>query len=186
MKSENKAIFYESKKEKVIRIFVFTILLLFFIGLSILSLTMFMSFFDGKTITDIKSIFFLIFMSIILLSPLVISIYLVIGIYSQFKRTKVICEIDNNNIYISDYSIWIRKTRIISEKTTIPITDIKSIETKKVLFETVLKLEFTLNKYNTLKGGINSSLNRISAKDKESLVSKIEAIHNNKKDRLNE
>ena len=184
---ENKTIFYQSKKEKVIQILVFTILLLFFIGLSILSLIMFMSFFDGKTITDIKSIFFLIFMSIILLSPVVISIYLLLLIYNQLKQSKVICKIDtNNNIYFSDYSIWIRKTRIISEKTTIPITDIKSVKTKKVLFETVLKLEFTLNKYNTLKGGINSSLNRISAKDKESLVSKIEAIHSNKKDRLNE
>ncbi|WP_349664813.1 hypothetical protein IZU89_07830 [Cellulophaga lytica] len=106
---ENKTIFYQSKKEKVIRILVFTILLLFFIGLSILSLTMFMSFFDGKTITDIKSIFFLIFMSIILLSPVVISIYLLLLIYNQFKQSKVICEIDTNTIYVFDYTIWIKK-----------------------------------------------------------------------------
>lgn len=177
---ENKTIFYQSKKEKVIRILVFTILLLFFIGLSILSLTMFMSFFDGKTITDIKSIFFLIFMSIILLSPVVISIYLLLLIYNQFKQSKVICEIDANTIYVSDYTIWIKKTRTILKKTTIPIADIKSVETKKVLFETIIKLDFTLNKYNTLKGGINSTLNRISAKDRAFFKNKVEAMHNNK------
>ncbi|WBU90846.1 hypothetical protein [Cellulophaga omnivescoria] len=178
MKSENASVFYQSKKEKVIRILVFTILLLFFIGLSTLSLTMFMSFFDGKTITDIKSIFFLIFMSIILLSPVVISIYLLLMIYNQFKQNKVICTINNNNIYVSDYAIWIRKPTTILANTKIPLSDIKSVETKKVLFKTIIKLNFTLDKYNMLKGKINSSLNRISAKDKEFFKSRIEALLN--------
>lgn len=180
MKSENKSIFYQSRKEKVILTIVFTILLLFFIGLSKLSVMIFLSFFNGRAIADIKSILFLIFISVILLSPILISIYLLLMIYIQFKQRKVICEINNNNLHLSEYTIWIRKPRTILKKTTIPIADIKSVETKKVLFETIIKLDFTLNKYNTLKGGINSTLNRISAKDKVFFKNKIEAIHNNK------
>ncbi|PKB42458.1 hypothetical protein AX016_0625 [Cellulophaga sp. RHA19] len=179
MKSENASVFYQSKKEKAILILVLTVLLLIFIGLSTLSVTMFLSFFDGKTITDAKSIFFLVFMSVILLSPVIISIYLVLMIYNQFKQNKIICTINNNNVYFTDYTIWIRKTTTILNKKTIPISDIKSVETKKVLFITIIKLNFTLDKYKMLKGGINSSLNRISDKDKELFKNKVETIHNN-------
>ncbi|WP_077400923.1 hypothetical protein [Cellulophaga omnivescoria] len=178
MKSENTSVFYQSKKEKATLLLVLTVLLLVFIVLSVLTITMFLSFFDGKTITDKKSIFFLIFMSIILLSPVVISIYLLLMIYNQFKQNKVICTINNNNIYVSDYATWIRKPTTILANTKIPLSDIKSVETKKVLFKTIIKLNFTLDKYNMLKGKINSSLNRISAKDKEFFKSRIEAILN--------
>ena len=179
MKSENKAIFYQSKKEKITRVLVLSIFLLFFIGISIGTVTVLLSLFNSRTIADITSIIFLIFMSVLLLSPVVMSIYLLLMIYNQFKQDEVICEIDPNNIYVSEYAIWIRKTRTILKKTTIPIADIESVKTKKFLFETILTLEFTLEKYNTLKGRINSSLNRISATDKESLISKIKAIQSN-------
>ncbi len=178
MNPKEKIIFYQSKRLLIGNAIVLMILLLFFMAVSSISLMILIDLFDngfkfGKLLVSIP-----------LLVPMILCIYLTIGIYSLLFTPEhhIVCKIENNKLHIFEYGITIPKYgyRKILDETFIPISDIKSVQIKNTFLGNVLKLDFNFEKHNIHKRQINQALNRISNKDKERLKNEVESVNYNR------
>ncbi len=172
MKLADKIRFYKSKRIRIIKAIVLFFFLIVFMLISMVAV--FVIYDSMPTLINhfsLKILVTFILIHLPLLSPILLCFYLVIGIRKEFiLEDNSIVEVENNQIHIFEYKMYIRKPHTVLKEITIPFDDVKNVQLKTAfLGDKILKLEFNRAKYDQYHRAIHKVINLISDKDKEVL-----------------